>query len=147
MTAYSILFSTPAAPRFADLPQRLAYTVDKPFSFAAGSTLSAAVSGDTVDVITIPANTLVLRGGFEITTADTAGNSGTLALATVSPATTLLSAATVAATGLTMGTTQSLVTSAATTTARVTVGTGAVNAVGRVILLNVDLSNVVTTVN
>lgn len=140
MTAFSILFQTPAAPYFQDKPVRLGYVVDKPFSFASGSTLATATTSDTVDVLTIPANTLVLRGGLEITTADTAGNTGTLALATVSPATTLLAAATVASTGLTMGTTQSLVTSAATTTARLTVGTGAVNAVGRVILFNVDIT-------
>lgn len=140
MTAFSILFQTQAAPSFQDKAPRLGYMIDKPFSFASGSSLATATTSDTVDVLTINANTMVLRGGLEITTGDTAGNSGTLALATVSPATTLLAAAAVTATGLTMGTTQSLVTSAATTTARLTVGTGAVNAVGRVILYNVDLT-------
>jgi len=150
MTAYSIILTTPAPPRFADLPQRMGYTVDKPFSFAtgaSGTTLSAAVTSDTVDLITIPANTLVLRGGWEITTADTAANSGALALSTVAPSTVLLASAAVTAVGLFFGTTQSLVTSSATTTARLTVSTGTVNAAGRVILFNVDLNNVVTTVN
>ena len=42
------------------------------------STTNAA--SDTFDVIGIPANTMVLAAGIDVLTADTAGNSGTIAL-------------------------------------------------------------------
>jgi hypothetical protein len=41
---------------------------------------TTANSGDTFDVIGIPANTLVLSAGVDVLVADTAGNSGTIAI-------------------------------------------------------------------
>ena len=41
---------------------------------------TTAASGDTFDVIGIPANTLVLSAGVDVLVADTAGNSGTIAI-------------------------------------------------------------------
>ena len=40
---------------------------------------TTANSGDTFDVIGIPANTLVMSAGVDVLVADTAGNSGTIA--------------------------------------------------------------------
>ena len=41
---------------------------------------TTANSGDTFDVIGIPANTLVMSAGVDVLVADTAGNSGTIAI-------------------------------------------------------------------
>ena len=41
---------------------------------------TTAASGDTFDVIGIPANTLVMSAGVDVLVADTAGNSGTIAI-------------------------------------------------------------------
>ena len=41
---------------------------------------TTANSGDTFDVIGIPANTLVMQAGVDVLVADTAGNSGTIAI-------------------------------------------------------------------
>ena len=41
---------------------------------------TTANSGDTFDVIGIPANTMVLQAGVDVLVADTAGNSGTIAI-------------------------------------------------------------------
>ena len=41
---------------------------------------TTANSGDTFDVIGIPANTLVISAGVDVLVADTAGNSGTIAI-------------------------------------------------------------------
>ena len=41
---------------------------------------TTANSGDTFDVIGIPANTLVMLAGVDVLVADTAGNSGTIAI-------------------------------------------------------------------
>tara|TARA_E500000318_G_scaffold100514_1_gene103263 strand:+ start:4765 stop:5208 length:444 start_codon:yes stop_codon:yes gene_type:complete len=93
---------------------------------------------DTFDVIGIPANTLVLSAGCDIMTADTAGNSGTIAIGDSASGTYYVGAATVAAAGQMTVTDDSKVYSAGDDV-RITIGTGAVNAKVRVWAVMVSL--------
>ena len=72
MTAYNSSNSNRIFKASSDAVRVMSEVVD--FS----STTNAG--GDTFDVIGVPANTLVLAAGCDILTADTAGNSGTIAI-------------------------------------------------------------------
>lgn len=126
------------------------------------TSLSTLVSGDTVDTIPVPKNTLVCWGGWETMRAATANTDGTVALSIVAPATTLVSAVTCNATGLVLssvtftgsssataytGQTAVLVSSANGTNVRVTVGTSVLDAKIRVFAVMQDLSQVSVRVN
>jgi len=93
------------------------------------STTNAAA--DTFDVIGIPANTMVLAAGVDVLTADTAGNSGTIALGDSADADQYVAAATVAAAGQ-MAILAAPFANSSADAIRVTVGTGAINAKVRV---------------
>jgi hypothetical protein len=123
MTAYNSSNSSTLISASTDKVRILSDVVD--FS----STTNAA--SDTFDVIGIPANTLVITAGCDVLTADSAGNSGTIAIGDSASGTYYVAAATVAATGQMTITDDSKVYSAANDI-RITVATGAINAKVRV---------------
>ena len=91
MTAYNSSNSNRIFKASSDAVRVMSEVVD--FS----STTNAG--GDTFDVIGVPANTLVLAAGCDILTADTAGNSGTLAVGDSSGAAIYSAAAAPTSTG------------------------------------------------
>ena len=91
MTAYNSSNSNRLIKASTDKVRVMSEVVD--FS----STTNAAT--DSFDVIGIPANTMVLAAGCDILTADTAGNSGTLAVGDSSGAAVYVAAAAPTATG------------------------------------------------
>lgn len=124
--------------------------------------LTSVVSGDTVDVLPIPTKTLVMWAGFEVVRAATANTDGTIALALVAPASTLVAATTVSAAGFALsqvtfigssaataysGPTATVVSSANGTTARVTVGVSVPDVRIRVFAMIADLSATSVRVN
>lgn len=88
-------------------------------------------SGDTFDVLPIPANSLVLAAGCDVLTADSAGNSGTIAVGDSVDADQYAAAATVAAAGQ-MTTLDANYAYSSADAIRLTIGTGAINAKVRV---------------
>ena len=92
---------------------------------------TTANSGDTFDVIGIPANTLVLSAGVDVLAADTAGNSGTLAVGDSSGAAVYVAAAAPTSAGQMTLVDDSKAYSAGDDI-RLTVATGAINAKVRV---------------
>jgi hypothetical protein len=111
------------AKRGSSIPRVISDVVD--FS----STTNA--SGDTFDVLPIPANSLVLAAGVDVLTADGAGNSGTIAVGDSVDADQYAAAATVAATGQ-MTTLDANYAYSAANAIRLTIGTGAIDAKVRV---------------
>ena len=111
------------AKRGSSIPRVISDVVD--FS----STTNA--SGDTFDVLPIPANSLVLAAGVDVLTADGAGNSGTIAVGDSVDADQDAAAATVAATGQ-MTTLDANYAYSAADAIRLTIGTGAIDAKVRV---------------
>lgn len=126
------------------------------------TSLTSVVSGDTIDVLPVPTNTLVMLAGLDKQRAATANTNGTIAVSLVAPATTLIAATSVSATGivlssptLTVATASStasgpvgyIVSSANGTTVRVTVGTAVPDAKLRVFAVLLDVSSVVVRVN
>jgi len=111
------------AKRGSSIPRVISDVVD--FS----STTNA--SGDTFDVLPIPANSLVLAAGVDVLTADGAGNSGTIAVGDSVDADQYAAAATVAATGQ-MTTLDANYAYSAADAIRLTIGTGAIDAKVRV---------------
>ena len=111
------------AKRGSSIPRVISDVVD--FS----STTNA--SGDTFDVLPIPANSLVLAAGCDVLTADSAGNSGTIAVGDSVDADQYAAAATVAAAGQ-MVTLDGNYAYSAANAIRLTIGTGAINAKVRV---------------
>lgn len=93
------------------------------------STTNAA--NDTFDVIGIPANTLVITAGCDVLTADSAGNSGTIAIGDSASSGYYVAAATVGSTGQ-MTITDDSKTYSSANDIRITVATGAINAKVRV---------------
>ena len=123
MTAYNSSNSNRIFKASSDAVRVMSEVVD--FS----STTNAG--GDTFDVIGVPANTLVLAAGCDILTADTAGNSGTLAVGDSSGAAIYSAAAAPTSTGQKTLTDDPKAYSAGDDI-RVTVASGAINAKVRV---------------
>ena len=107
------------------------------------------VANDVFECITLPANTYVVTAGIDIITADTGGNSGTIALGDGADVDRYISTAATTSAGLmtiraqagagSMGTTSiGYGTYAATDTIDMVVSTGAVNCVVRVFALTAD---------
>ncbi len=88
-------------------------------------------SGDTFDVLPVPANSLVLAAGVDVLTADGAGNSGTIAVGDSVDADQYAAAATVAAAGQ-MTTLDANYAYSSADAIRLTIGTGAIDAKVRV---------------
>ena len=88
-------------------------------------------SADTFDVLPVPANSLVLAAGVDVMTADTAGNSGTIAVGDSVDADQYAASATVAAPGQ-MTTLDANYAYSSADAIRLTIGTGAINAKVRV---------------
>jgi hypothetical protein len=131
MTAYNSSNSSTLITASRDTVRIASEVVD--FS----STTNAA--SDTFDVIGIPANTLVINAGCDILTADSAGNSGTIAIGDSASGTYYVAAATVAAAGqMTVANDDAKAYSSANDI-RVTVGTGAINAKVRVWAVMISL--------
>ena len=123
MTAYNSSNSNRIFKASSDAVRVMSEVVD--FS----STTNAG--GDTFDVIGVPANTLVLAAGCDILTADTAGNSGTLAVGDSSGAAIYSAAAAPTSTGQKTLTDDPKAYSAGDDI-RLTVASGAINAKVRV---------------
>ena len=123
MTAYNSSNSDRIFKASSDAVRVMSEVVD--FS----STTNAG--GDTFDVIGVPANTLVLAAGCDILTADTAGNSGTLAVGDSSGAAIYSAAAAPTSTGQKTLTDDPKAYSAGDDI-RLTVASGAINAKVRV---------------
>lgn len=104
------------------------------------TTLSGNASGDLANAINIPAGSIVQLAGFEVITADTAGNSGTIQI--TDGTNTYTSAVTVQTTGFKAFTAAAnrLYTSAGILSAAV--GTGNINAVIRVFAIVTDANAV-----
>lgn len=104
-------------------------------------------AADVFEVLSIPADTVVLGAGINVITADTAGNSGTLALGDGGDADRYVAASTVAAvaqeTAIFATTVPYL--NASADTIDLTVATGAINAVVRVWAIIADCSGGVET--
>ena len=101
------------------------------------STTNAA--SDNFDVIGIPANTYVVAAGCDVLTADTAGNTGTIAVGDSASSTAYVSAvAPTSATQLTPANTTGKAYASANDI-RLTVGTGAINAKVRVWAIMISL--------
>lgn len=104
-------------------------------------------ASDVFEVLSIPADTVVLGAGINVITADTAGNSGTLALGDGGDADRYVAASTVAAvaqeTAIFATTVPYL--NASADTIDLTVATGAINAVVRVWAIIADCSGGVET--
>ena len=104
-------------------------------------------ASDVFEVLSIPADTVVLGAGINVITADTAGNSGTLALGDGGDADRYVAASTVAAvaqeTAIFATTVPYL--NASADTIDLTVATGAINAVVRVWAIFADCSGGVET--
>ena len=109
--------------RGSSIPRVIADVVD--FSSTTNAT------GDTFDVLPIPANSLVLAAGCDVLTADGAGNSGTIAVGDSVDADQYTAAATVAAAGQ-MTTLDGNYAYSAADAIRLTIGTGAIDAKVRV---------------
>ena len=125
MTAYNsdITSTNLTAKMGSSIPRVISDVVD--FS----STTNA--SADTFDVLPIPANSLVLAAGVDVMTADSAGNSGTIAVGDSVDADQYAAAATVAAAGQ-MTTLDANYAYSSADAIRLTIGTGAINAKVRV---------------
>lgn len=125
MTAYNsdITSTNLTAKMGSSIPRVISDVVD--FS----STTNA--SSDTFDVLPIPANSLVLAAGVDVMTADSAGNSGTIAVGDSVDADQYAAAATVAAAGQ-MTTLDANYAYSSADAIRLTIGTGAINAKVRV---------------
>lgn len=127
---------------------------------------SASTTADTLDVMGIAPEVLVDRGFIQVTQAATTGTTGTLALALVAPATTLVTGVANNAVGYTMGsvTTTGGIIPAGTgtalssqiygtaiapggTTARLSFATAFGNPIVRVGIVYIDVSAVTTKVN
>ena len=132
MTAYNSSNSNRLIKASTDKVRVMSEVVD--FS----STTNAAT--DTFDVIGIPANTMVIAAGFDVLTADTAGNSGELALGDSSGAGVYVAAGTVAAAGQRTLVDDSKAYSSGDDI-RLTVTVGAINAKVRVWATMISLDN------
>jgi len=164
--------SSPLHETTRDVP--VMYNVDKIFDLSSTAVvastyqnnyytaLTSVVSGDTIDVLPVPTNTLVLLAGLDKQRAATANTNGTIAVALVAPATTMIAATSVSATGIllssptwTVNTASStasgaigyIVSSTNGTTVRVTVGTAVPDAKLRVFAVLMDVSAITTRVN
>jgi hypothetical protein len=125
MTAYNSNITSTNIPskRGSSIPRVISDVVD--FSSTTNAT------GDTFDVLPIPANSLVLAAGVDVLTADGAGNSGTIIVGDSIDAQQYVAAATVASTGQ-MITLDANYAYSSANAIRLTIGTGAINAKVRV---------------
>lgn len=126
------------------------------------TTLSGNASGDIVQVFTLPAaagtatsvpynysssitatfgsGVIVHYASFEVLVADTAGNTGTLAVGDSGSSTRWTSAITVQTTGLKAITSTTPILYTSANDVRLTIGTGAINAIVRVYALITDIT-------
>lgn len=109
------------------------------------TTLSGNAAGDTVGFLTIPAGCVVVLAGFEVITADTAGNTGTVQVTDGSN--TYTSAVTVQTTGIKAFTAAANRLYTTATTLSLAVGTGNINAVVRGFAVIIDVNGVDSIVN
>jgi hypothetical protein len=126
---------------------REAIIVDKAFDLNLTAAYPGIVQADTIDVFNVPADTFVLRAGVHISRAATTGGTGTIALATVAPAVTLVTGVATNATGYTWGTTTATVVAAAGSTIRMSFATALSNAAGRALAHLLDVSAITAKVN
>jgi hypothetical protein len=132
MTAYNSSNSNRLIKASTDKVRVMSEVVD--FS----STTNAG--GDSFDVIGIPANSLVIAAGCDVMTADTAGNSGTLAVGDSSGAAVYVAAAAPTSAGqMTLADDSKAYSSG--DDIRLTVATGAINAKVRVWATMISLDN------
>ena len=148
MATYSISPASGTAGHPSKAPDLKCVSVVISFS----STTNA--SGDIFQCIAVPANTYVVTAGIDIITADTAGNSGTVALGDGADVDRYISTAATTSAGLmsiraqagagSMGTTSiGYGTYAASDTIDIVVSTGAVNCVVRVWAITADFNGYV----
>ena len=105
-------------------------------------------TSDIFQVLNIPVGSEILNAGIDVLTADTAGNSGTLALDDSVNSVTYVTAATIASTGqMTHGDAlgEMFISYATADTLDVAIGTGSVNAVVRVWAYILDLTEANTS--
>ena len=114
-----------------NLPSERGSSIPRVISDVVDFSSTTNVSGDTFDVLPVAANSLVLAAGVDVMTADTAGNSGTIAVGDSVDADQYAAAATVAAAGQ-MTTLDANYAYSSADAIRLTIGTGAINAKVRV---------------
>ena len=114
-----------------NIPSKRGSSIPRVISDVVDFSSTTNATGDTFDVLPIPANSLVLAAGVDVLTADGAGNSGTIAVGDSVDADQYAAAATVAATGQ-MTTLDANYAYSAADAIRLTIGTGAINAKVRV---------------
>ena len=114
-----------------NLPSERGSSIPRVISDVVEFSSTTNASGDTFDVLPVAANSLVLAAGVDVMTADTAGNSGTIAVGDSVDADQYAAAATVAAAGQ-MTTLDANYAYSSADAIRLTIGTGAINAKVRV---------------
>lgn len=107
MTNYTVALGAAATALFPEQHEtptdhNLLYFIDKVIDFT--TLVGPASTSDTLDVINIPPKTLVERGLIEVYTASATNTTGTLALALVAPATTLVTGVANSTVGITTST-------------------------------------------
>jgi hypothetical protein len=125
MTAYNSNITS------TNIPAKSGSSIPRVISDVVDFSSTTNATGDTFDVLPIPANSLVLAAGVDVLTADGAGNSGTIAVGDSVDADQYAAAATVAATGQ-MTTLDANYAYSAADAIRLTIGTGAIDAKVRV---------------
>jgi hypothetical protein len=114
-----------------NIPAKSGSSIPRVISDVVDFSSTTNATGDTFDVLPIPANSLVLAAGVDVLTADGAGNSGTIAVGDSVDADQYAAAATVAAGGQ-MTTLDANYAYSAADAIRLTIGTGAIDAKVRV---------------
>ena len=114
-----------------NIPSKRGSSIPRVISDVVDFSSTTNATGDTFDVLPIPANSLVLAAGCDVLTADAAGNSGTIAVGDSVDADQYAAAATVAAAGQ-MVTLDGNYAYSAADAIRLTIGTGAIDAKVRV---------------
>ena len=114
-----------------NIPSKRGSSIPRVISDVVDFSSTTNATGDTFDVLPIPANSLVLAAGVDVLTADGAGNSGTIAVGDSVDADQYTAAATVAAAGQ-MTTLDGNYAYSAADAIRLTIGTGAIDAKVRV---------------
>ena len=114
-----------------NIPAKSGSSIPRVISDVVDFSSTTNATGDTFDVLPIPANSLVLAAGVDVLTADGAGNSGTIAVGDSVDADQYAAAATVASGGQ-MTTLDANYAYSAADAIRLTIGTGAIDAKVRV---------------
>lgn len=136
-------------PRTLDQLVNFASTTQPNSGFPAytpnATTLSGNAAGDTVPFLTIPAGCVVNYAGFEVTVADTAGNTGTIQV--TDGTNTYTAAVTVQTVGIKAFTAAANRLYTTATNLSLAVGTGNINATIRGWAVVTDINGVDTIVN